>query len=58
MAKSVTQLVHEFVNEFCEEQAISSMRRSTNWPRPGYLKSVLSKQQEAELAQLRDTEQL
>ena len=58
VAKSVTQLVHEFVNEFCEEQAISSMRRSTNWPRPGYLKSVLSKQQEAELAQLRDTEQL
>ena len=42
VTRSVTQLVHEFTNEFSEDHVISSMQTSTNWPRPGYLKSTLS----------------
>lgn len=58
VARSATQLVHEFTNEFSENQVISSMQRSTNWPRPGYLKSALSERQKAGLAQLKGTGQL
>ena len=58
VTRSVTQLVHEFKNEFSEDHVISTMQTSTNWPRPGYLKSTLSEHQEAELAGLKDTEQL
>ena len=58
VTRSVTQLVHEFKNEFSEDHVISTMQTSTNWPRPDYLKSTLSEHQEAELAGLKDTEQL
>ena len=58
VTRSVTQLVHEFKNEFSEDHVISSMQTSTNWPRPGYLKSTLSEHQKAVLAGLKDTEQL
>ena len=58
VTRSVTQLVHEFTNEFSEDHVISSMQTSTNWPRPGYLKSTLSEHQKAELVGLKDAEQL
>ena len=34
VARSVTQLVQEFTNEFSEDHVISTMQQSTNWPRP------------------------
>ena len=59
VTRSVTQMVHEFKNEFSEDYVISSMQTSTNWPRPGYLKSTLSEHQKAELVHgLKDAEQL
>ncbi|CAE7244816.1 ANKRD50 [Symbiodinium natans] len=52
VSKSVTQLVHKFTAPFCEEQVISSMRESCNWPRPGYLKTTLSESQKNKLQKI------
>ena len=50
VTRSVTQLVHGFANEFSEDRIIDSMRTSTNWPRPGYLKPTLSEYQKNRIA--------
>ena len=38
---SVTGLIHAFSQDFHAPTVIARMRRSRNWPRPGYLKSAV-----------------
>ena len=58
VSKSVTQFIHKFAAPFCEEQVISSMRESCNWPRPGYLKTTLSESQKNKLRKIPGSEEL
>ena len=38
---SVTGLIHRFVTPFDSDTVIAAMRRSTHWPRPGYIKPYI-----------------
>ena len=58
VSRSVTQLIHEFAEQFCEQQVISSMQESSNWPRPGYLKTMLSESQKTQLQKMSGGEEL
>lgn len=52
VGRSVTQLIHAYCQEFDPQAAIVGMRRSSNWPRPRYLKQDLPYATWAELHQL------
>eukprot|EP00438_Fugacium_kawagutii_P019393 Skav219439 [mRNA] locus=scaffold1461:124632:129212:- [translate_table: standard] len=41
IGQSVTQLIHAHSHDFDPQAAIAGMRRSSNWPRPQYLKANL-----------------